>query len=120
MNKWQSSETWPPAGAQPMKFFLASAGKANTGKGDGALGTVLRRPTVRWFHVRPDEPAPSYGGNVCCTEMRCAGGAFDQRKMEDGPTSWYTSQPLAEGIEASGPIEATLYVSSDAKDTDIT
>ncbi len=32
----------------------------------------------------------------------------------------YTSEPLPEGIEASGPIDATLYLSSDAKDTDVT
>ncbi len=31
-NKWQSSESWPPAGAEPMKFYLASGGKANTGQ----------------------------------------------------------------------------------------
>jgi putative CocE/NonD family hydrolase len=30
----------------------------------------------------------------------------------------YTSEPLKEGMEASGPIEVTLYVSSDARDTD--
>ncbi len=32
----------------------------------------------------------------------------------------YTSEPLKEGMEVSGPMEATLYVSSDAKDTDFT
>jgi len=32
----------------------------------------------------------------------------------------YTSEPMKEGTEVSGPIEATLYVSSDVKDTDIT
>jgi predicted acyl esterase len=32
----------------------------------------------------------------------------------------YTSEPLENGIEVSGFIEATLYVSSDAKDTDFT
>jgi putative CocE/NonD family hydrolase len=32
----------------------------------------------------------------------------------------YTSEPFKEGTEASGPIEPTLYVSSDAKDTDFT
>ena len=41
--------------------------------------------------------------------------------MEERPDILvYTSEPLKEGIEVSGPIEATLYVSSDAKDTDIT
>jgi len=35
INKWQTSDTWPPQGAQPMSFFLSSAGKANTLDGDG-------------------------------------------------------------------------------------
>src|SRR5437016_10635652 len=37
INKWQSSDTWPPRGAQPRTFFLASGGKANTLDGDGTL-----------------------------------------------------------------------------------
>jgi len=32
----------------------------------------------------------------------------------------YTSEPFTEGVELSGPIEPTLYVSSDARDTDFT
>src|SRR5688500_20353774 len=32
----------------------------------------------------------------------------------------YTTEPFKEGIELSGPIVPTLYVSSDAKDTDFT
>jgi putative CocE/NonD family hydrolase len=32
----------------------------------------------------------------------------------------YTTEPLEEGVEVSGFIETTLYVSSDAKDTDFT
>ena len=65
-------------------------------------------------------PVPSYGGNVCCTGNAVTGGAFDQRKMEArADILVYTSEPLKEGIEVSGPMEPTLYVSSDAKDTDI-
>ena len=26
LNKWQTSDTWPPAGATPMTFFLSSGG----------------------------------------------------------------------------------------------
>jgi putative CocE/NonD family hydrolase len=32
----------------------------------------------------------------------------------------YSTEPLKEGVEATGPVEVTLYVSSSAKDTDIT
>jgi uncharacterized protein len=45
----------------------------------------------------------------------------DQRKMEAREDVLvYTSEPFKEGTELSGPIEPTLYVSSDAKDTDFT
>jgi putative CocE/NonD family hydrolase len=40
LNKWQTAETWPPAGAQPLTFYLGSGGWANTLNGDGALSTA--------------------------------------------------------------------------------
>jgi putative CocE/NonD family hydrolase len=41
--------------------------------------------------------------------------------MEERPDILvYTSEPFKEGTEVSGPITATLYVSSDVKDTDVT
>jgi hypothetical protein len=73
------------------------------------------------FIYDPMNPVPSYGGNVCCAGNSVTGGAFDQRKMEArGDVLVYTSDPLKEGTEVSGPIDATLYVSSDVKDTDVT
>ena len=122
MNKWQSSDTWPPAGAHPMTFYLSSGGKANTLSGDGTLANgTPAADSPDGFTYDPMDPVPSYGGNVCCTGNAVTGGAFDQRKMEARPDILvYTSEPLAEGIEASGPIDVTLYVSSDAKDTDLT
>jgi hypothetical protein len=122
MNKWQSSDTWPPKGAQPMTLYLSSGGKANTLGGDGALAPdAPGADSPDAFTYDPMNPVTSYGGNVCCTGNAVSGGAFDQRKMEARPDILvYTSEPLKEAIEASGPIEATLYVSSDAKDTDIT
>jgi putative CocE/NonD family hydrolase len=122
LNKWQSSATWPPEGAQQQTFFLSSAGKANSLFGDGALATAssdVDNPDN--FVYDPMNPVPSYGGNVCCTGNAVAGGAFDQRKMEArADILVYTSDPLKEDTEVSGPIDATLYVSSDAKDTDFT
>ncbi|MGA7240312.1 MAG: CocE/NonD family hydrolase [Bryobacteraceae bacterium] len=122
LNKWQTADTWPPAGAKPMNFFLTSGGKANSLNGDGALATAAPgSDSPDAFTYDPMDPVPSYGGNVCCTGTAITGGAFDQRKMEARPDILvYTSQPLPKGVEASGPIDVTLYVSSDAKDTDFT
>ncbi len=48
-------------------------------------------------------------------------GAFDQRQLETRHDILvYSTDPLKQGAEISGPIEITLYVSSDAKDTDFT
>jgi len=122
INKWQASDTWPPRGAQTVSFFLSSAGKANTLNGDGVLAEMSpSNDAPDSFAYDPMNPVPSYGGNVCCTGNAITGGAFDQSKMEARPDVLvYSTEPLREGVEVSGPIEVTLYVSSDAKDTDFT
>jgi hypothetical protein len=122
LNRWQSADTWPPRGAAPMTFYLSSGGNANTRNGDGALTPrppAADRPDR--FTYDPMDPVPSHGGNVCCTGNAVQGGAFDQRSMEERPDILvYSTEPLREGMEVSGPIEVTLYVSSDVKDTDFT
>ena len=48
-------------------------------------------------------------------------GAFDQRRIEArNDVLVYTSEPFGEPTEISGYIETTIYVSSDARDTDFT
>jgi putative CocE/NonD family hydrolase len=122
INKWQASDTWPPKGAQPLTLFLSSGGKANSLNGDGSLlAATPATDAPDKFDYDPMNPVPSYGGNVCCTGNAVQGGAWDQRKMEERRDILvYSSEPLKEGIELSGPIEVTLYVSSDVKDTDFT
>jgi uncharacterized protein len=121
-NKWQSADTWPPAGAQPTTFYLASGGTANSLSGDGVLAAAAPdadKPDT--FTYDPMNPVTSYGGNVCCTGTAIQAGSFDQRKMESRHDILvYTSDAFKEGTEVSGPITPTLYVSSDAKDTDFT
>jgi uncharacterized protein len=121
-NKWETSDTWPPAGAQPMTFFLSGGGHANSLNGDGVLTTAAPdtdKPDT--FTYDPMKPVTSYGGNVCCTGTAITAGAFDQRKMEArSDILVFTSEPFKDGLTLSGPIEPTLFVSSDAKDTDFT
>ncbi|MGC2509764.1 MAG: CocE/NonD family hydrolase, partial [Acidobacteriaceae bacterium] len=73
------------------------------------------------FTYDPMNPVPTHGGNVCCEGNAVHPGAFDQRQMETrNDILVYTTEPFKEGTEVSGPIHVTLYVSSDAKDTDFT
>src|SRR5260221_5930683 len=105
-----------------MTFFLASAGKANTLHGDGALaGASPDADKPDAFTYDPMNPVLSYGGKVCCTRAAGQAGAFDQSRMEaPGDILIYTSQPFREGTEGSGPSKPTPYVLSDAQDTDLT
>jgi len=122
LNKWQSSDTWPPRGAEPMTMYLASGGKANTLNGDGVLtGASPDSDRPDSFVYDPANPVTSYGGNVCCTGNAIQAGSFDQRKTEEREDVLvYTSEPFKEGTEVTGPITPTLYVSSNVKDTDFT
>ena len=122
-NKWQSSETWPPENSEMTTFYLSSNGNANTLNGDGAL-TSLKRKIVNnkdSFTYDPMNPIKSNGGGVCCSGNAIQGGAFDQKEMELNENILvYTTDSLKDGMEISGFINSTLYLSSDVKDTDIT
>ncbi len=122
LNKWQTSDSWPPRGAESMTFFLGSAGKANTAAGDGVLRTKApAKDAPDSLVYDPMHPLASYGGNVCCQANALTGGSMDQQKMETRPDVLvYTSDPLKEPMEVSGPVEFTAYISSDRKDTDVT
>jgi putative CocE/NonD family hydrolase len=119
---WQTANEWPPEGMEMKTLFLSSAGHANTLHGDGALVSKhWKKDAPDLLTYDPSDPVPSLGGNICCMGGVIQGGSFDQRKIEEREDILvYTSEPLKKGIEVSGFIEATLYVSSDAKDTDFT
>jgi len=105
-----------------MTRYLSSGNKTNTLNGDGKLMPAAPASDAPdRFTYDPMNPVTSYGGNVCCTGTAVTGGAWDQQKMEAREDILvYTTEPFTEGVEISGPIAPTLYVSSDAKDTDFT
>ncbi len=121
-NEWASADEWPPAAAVPKTFYLGSGGSANSVFGDGWLSTEKPFGAVSdTYPYDPMNPVPSLGGGVCCNGNSSLGGSYDQRGIEARQDVLvYTSEPLAEDTEVTGTIRATLYVSSDVKDTDFT
>ena len=121
-NKWQSSDTWPPEGVKPVTYYLASGGHANSLNGDGALLTAPEaKDNPDKFTYDPMNPVPTHGGGFCCMGSEYKSGALDQRAEESrDDVLVYGTGPLKEGMEVTGPIDVTLYVASDAKDTDFT
>jgi len=123
MNKWQAAEEWPPANAKMTTFYLHSNGNANSLNGDGTLSLKspgrTEKPDIYLYD--PLNPVTSYGGNLCCYGNAIKVGSLDQKEKElRNDILVYSSGILDEGIEISGFIETTLFVSSDAKDTDFT
>jgi uncharacterized protein len=121
-NRWESSSTWPPEGAQTKTFYLSSEGGANTLYGDGSLAESP--PSADHpdnFVYDPGNPVPTYGGGGCCEGNAVHFGSFDQRPVEArNDVLVYTTPSFSSGTEISGPISVSLYVSSSAKDTDFT
>jgi putative CocE/NonD family hydrolase len=113
---WRDEQEWPPARARETTFYLHSGGRANTRAGDGRLdtrGSSDERPDR--FTYDPSNPVPT----------GAAGGysrrPSDQREIEDRPDVLvYTTAPLAEDLEVTGPLRATLWIASSALDTDFT
>ena len=122
-NKWQNSEVWPPENTEMTTFYLSSNGSANTMYGDGKLTTLKRKiqNNTDSFLYDPMDPVTSNGGGVCCMGNAVKGGAFDQQEIESrDDVLVYTSEPLNNGLEVTGFINSTIYLSSDVKDTDVT
>ncbi len=121
-NRWESAGEWPPKDVVMTDFYLSSDGRANSLFGDGRLGTSAPAgaPTDT-YPYDPMNPVPSLGGGVCCNAGASLGGSFDQREIEArSDVLVYTSEPLDQPLQITGYIRASLFVSSDAKDTDFT
>jgi predicted acyl esterase len=60
---------------------------------------------------------PTCGGNTLIFPF----GAFDQRAVEQREDVLvYTSEPLQQPLEVTGPLTVVLYAASSAPDTDFT
>jgi putative CocE/NonD family hydrolase len=122
LNDWREEQDWPLPDTQWQKFYLHSRGRANSAFGDGALATEEpgNEPADSYLY-NPLNPVPTNGGGLCCYANSVSGGAFDQSAIEHrADVLVYSTEPLKEDVEVTGPIRLTLYASSSAPDTDFT
>jgi hypothetical protein len=122
VNEYRQEDDWPPPQAQPTKYFLHSAGKANSLRGDGSLSPVPPKPEPSdEFVYNPATPVPTIGGPLCCDAEHMEPGPRDQRSVENrDDVLIYSTAPMARDLEVTGPLTATLFVKSSAVDTDFT
>ncbi|MCH2374481.1 MAG: CocE/NonD family hydrolase [Planctomycetes bacterium] len=121
LNHWRYAYYWPPQATRHVEFYLESAGQANTLSGDGRLvAKAPSREVFDSFTSDPAKPIPSKGGKGVTPTFVSHWGPWDQTEIEKHPDVLvYTSQPLEEDLEIAGPVTATIYASTDARDTDL-
>jgi putative CocE/NonD family hydrolase len=107
-NRWLTGERWPLPGSQAQVLYL---GGAAGHRGSLAPDTPAQAGTA----VFPSDPAqplrdPYFGRS----------GAHDYRALAERPdVAVFETAPLATGLRVVGEIEADLYMSVDAPDTDL-
>ena len=124
---WRTEKDWPIPDARNTKYYLHGDGRLATGLPPaGATGVS--------YDFDPEHPVPSIGGTITSGEPVMRGGAYDQR---EGPRFFGSREPymplaarpdvlvfetavLTEDVEVTGPVSATLWISSDRPDTDFT
>jgi uncharacterized protein len=121
-NRWREADEWPLPGTEYQDFYLHSGGRANSLNGNGWLDR--EEPKDEWPDVYiydPRDPVLSLGGRSCCIPEISPMGPADQRPAEiRNELLIYTTEPLEEDLEVTGPVVAELWASSSATDTDFT
>lgn len=122
-NVWREESEWPVARARNTRYYLRSAGNANSMLGTGSLSP--QAPTAQTasdkFTYDPQNPVPTRGGPLCCDRTRLGAGPVDQLPVEArNDVLVYTTPAFQTDFEVTGPLRLELYVSSSAVDTDFT
>lgn len=119
-NRWRDEQEWPLARTRYTKYYLQSAGEANTSSGDGQL--VTRAPGsggTNTYIYDPANPVPTKGGNLLPVNLG-AGPAEQGEVSKRDDVLVFATAPLTQDTEVTGNITMTLYAASSAPDTDFT
>lgn len=116
-NHWRDEYEWPLARTCYVKYHLRSGGRlTQQPPGDEAPDHYI---------YDPENPVPTLGGNHSIGPYNpglyelARPGPYDQRPIEAREDVLvFTSDPLEEDTEVTGPIAVYLYASSSARDTD--
>ena len=121
-NTYHQQSDWPPPEAKAARYFLHSGGSGNSLRGDGSLSlTTPKKESADKFTYDPANPVSTVGGSLCCDAVHYEPGPRDQRTTENrNDVLVYSTKPLTEDMEVTGPVTLELWASSSAVDTDFT
>jgi uncharacterized protein len=109
-NVWRDEQEWPLRRAVETPFYLRASG-----------GLSMQAPDADApdsYAYDPRNPVPTHGGALLISP-EFALGPVDQRAIEARQdVLTFTSEPLAEDLEVTGPVSVQLWACSTAPDTD--
>ena len=125
--RWRSEADWPIPDQKLAPYYFSAQGRLSPVSPSSDGGSVT-------YDFNPEHPVPTIGGTVTSGEPLMRGGGYDQR---EGPAVYgsrepylpvtarpdvlvFETEPLTTDLEITGVIEANLWISSDAVDTDFT
>ena len=116
-NRWRSESEWPLERTRYTDYYISGGAAANSLHGDGRLSA--ERPEAAGedrYTYHPENPVPTVGGPMMHADYV---GPVDRRQVERrDDVLVYTSEPLEDDLEITGPVTMTLYASSSSRDTD--
>ena len=121
INRWRDEQEWPLSRAVATPMYLTSRSGANSLHGDGELVIEPARSDEDVFTYDPRYAVQTLGGAVCCNPKVFPYGPMDQRPVEmRRDVLVYSTSPLKQDTEVTGPVRVVLYVATTAPDTDFT
>ncbi len=119
IDRWRNECEWPLKRTQFTKYYLHSHGQANSLDGNGRLDqTPPNQESTDAFTYDPAHPVPTLGGNIA-SQPKYIAGPYDQTAIElRSDVLVYTTPPLAQDVEVTGPVVLHLFASTDRSDTD--
>ncbi len=116
-NRWTKATSWPLPGTRFTSYYLHSAGRAQTSAGDGVLDTIPpAAEPADTFTYDPGNPTP-YLVDARELELSLNEDYTDVNRTRRDMLV-FTSPPLKHDVEITGPMSATLWAATDARDTD--
>ena len=115
-NEWRDESDWPLPNTRYTPYYLRGGHSSSIGSlNDGTLSIEPPQGSENpdSFVYDPAHPVPTRGGNT----LSIPNGVYDQREVEELCLT-FTSEPLTEELEVTGPVKAVLHGMSSAPDTD--
>ncbi|NHP13809.1 CocE/NonD family hydrolase [Rhodococcus sp. IC4_135] len=117
IDQWRDEQDWPLPDTTYVDYFLS--GDAPNGRGELLLGGPGAASESR-YRYDPRDPVPTAGGPSMPARFGF-NGPVDQKEVASRPdVLCFTGPALDEDTEVTGYVKATLFVTSDAVDTDFT